>query len=272
MMGAGRRFVRLTAAVALAAAIIVGSSATIGAAGPGRSSVARPLAVTPSNWTTFDQNNLRTGVDASGNSFSRVSPAWQSPVLDGHLYGQSLVYAGRVFTATENDSVYVMAADSGEILWARHLATPVRASNLPCGDIAPTVGITSTPVIDPARSEIFVVADEAVRSPRIASHPLIGLDVYTGAVLLDKVIDPPVSQPAAQLQRVSLALDRGHVIVGLGGNSGDCGQYHGLVISAPEDGSPPNTYVVANLPGDRQGAVWMGGAAPTIDAQGNIWV
>src|SRR3984957_20346579 len=213
MMGAGRRFVRLTAAVALAAAIIVGSSATIGAAGTGRSSVARPWAVTPSNWTTFDQNNLRTGVDASGNSFSRVTPAWQSPVLDGHLYGQSLVYAGRVFTATENDSVYGMAADNGHVLWKRHLATPVKASNLPCGDIAPTVGITSTPVIDPARSEILVVADEAAPAPKIASHHLIGLNLYTGAIMLNEVIDAPGSKPANQLQRASLALDRNNVIV-----------------------------------------------------------
>ena len=117
-----------------------------------------------------------------------------------------------------------------------------------------------------------MVADEAAPSPQIASHHLIGLDVYTGAILLDEVIDPPGSQPATQLQRTSLALDRGNVIIGLGGNSGDCGQYHGLAHFRPEDGSPPNTYVVANFPGDKQGAVWMGGAAPSIDAQGNIWV
>ncbi len=40
----------------------------------------------------------------------------------------------------------------------------------------------------------------------------------------------------------------------------------------PEDGSPPSVFTVANLPGDSQGAVWMGGAAPSIDAQGNIWL
>ena len=44
------------------------------------------------------------------------------------------------------------------------------------------------------------------------------------------------------------------------------------MISAPEDGSAPSTYVVADLPGDNQGAVWMGGAAPDIDADGNVWV
>jgi outer membrane protein assembly factor BamB len=227
-------------------------------------------AVTASDWTTFDHDSLRSGVDPSGNSFSPATPAWNSPTLDGQLYGQPLVFAGMVFAATENDTVYALAADSGGVLWSHHLGTPVEAADLPCGDISPTVGITSTPVIDASRSEIFVVADEA--SSPIAAHHLIGLDLYTGAVLLDEVIDPPDTDPAAQLQRASLALDDGSVIAGFGGNSGDCSDYHGLVVSAPEDGSTPTTYVVADLPGDSQGAVWMGGAAPTVDAQGNVWV
>ena len=62
------------------------------------------------------------------------------------------------------------------------------------------------------------------------------------------------------------------MIIGFGGNDGDCSDYHGLVVSAPEDGSAPSTFVVADQPGDSQGAVWMGGAAPTVDAQGNVWV
>jgi outer membrane protein assembly factor BamB len=226
--------------------------------------------VVASDWTTFDQNSQRTGVDASGDSFSPASPAWSSPVLDGQLYGQALVAAGRVYAATENDTVDALAADSGAVLWSDHLAAPVEAANLPCGDISPTVGITSTPVIDSARSEIFVVADEAA-SP-IASHHLIGLNLYTGAVMLDEAIDPPGTDPAAHLQRASLALDDGSVIIGFGGNADDCSDYHGLVVSAPEDGSTPTTYVVADQPGDSQGAVWMGGAAPTVDAQGNIWL
>ncbi len=126
-------------------------------------------------------------------------------------------------------------------------------------------------MIDTARNEIFVVATEQV--PGGASHHLIGLDLYSGAVMLDEDIDPAsVAAPAYELQRVSLALTDGRVIIGMGGNSGDCGTYHGLVISAPEDGSTPSTFVVANLPGDNQGAVWMGGSAPDIDAQGDVWV
>ena len=91
--------------------------------------------------------------------------AWTSPILDGQLYGEPLVADGRVVAATENDTVYVMAADSGQILWSRHLATAVPSRDLPCGDISPEVGITGTPVIDLARHEIFVDADTLDNRP-----------------------------------------------------------------------------------------------------------
>jgi len=249
------------------------AGASTGLDGPNGSSTALlPAAVTSSDWTTFDHDSLRSGVDPSGNSFSPATPAWTSPTFDGQLYGQPLVANGRVFVATENDTVYALAANTGAVLWSNHVGTPLDPSTVPglCGDIHPTVGITGTPVIDAARSEIFVVA--TVTAGSNAAHELIGLDIYTGTVLLNENIDPPGANPAFQLQRVSLALTGSRVIVGFGGNSGDCDPYHGLVVSAPEDGSAPSTYTVANLPGDSQGAVWMGGAAPPIDAQGNVWV
>ncbi len=118
-----------------------------------------------------------------------------------------------------------------------------------------------------------MVADEDTTSG--PAHHLIGLDLYTGAVGLDQDIDPSGSYPPAQLQRVSLALDRGNVIAGFGGNSGDCSTYHGLLVSVSEAGGTATTFIVAdsaNPPGDQQGAIWMGGAAPDIDANGNIWV
>jgi outer membrane protein assembly factor BamB len=228
--------------------------------------------VTESAWTTYDQNGLRNGVDTSGTSFSSVHAAWTSPSLDGSLYGQPLVAAGRVYAATENDTVYALAADTGTVLWSTHVGTAFDPSTVPglCGDIRPTVGITSTPVIDTARSEIFVVATEQV--PGNAAHHLIGLSMYTGAVLLDQTIDPAGTDPAFQLQRASLALTDGRVVAGFGGNSGDCGSYHGLVVSVPEAGGPADVFEVASLPGDSQGAVWMGGGAPAIDASGNVWV
>jgi hypothetical protein len=255
----------------------------VGAVGAGLSSAPsaggatpapHPSAVTDSTWTTYNQNGDRTGVDASGSSFAPASAAWTSPTLDGQLYGQPLVDTGRVYAATENDTVYALAANSGAVLWSTHVGTPFNRTSVPglCGNINPTVGITSTPVIDPARGELFVVAAEQV--PGNAAHHLIGLDLYTGAVLLDEVIDHGGAgfDPAHELQRASLAITDGRVIAGFGGNDGDCEPYHGLVVSAPEDGSAPSTFVVANQPGDSQGAVWMGGGAPAIDAAGNVWV
>ncbi len=246
------------------------------AAGAATPAQASPSVVGASDWTTFDHDQLRTGVDSSGDSFTPSTPAWTSPTFDGQLYGQPLVYGGRVFAATENDTVYALAADSGQVLWSSHLGTPFTKASVPglCGNITPTVGITGTPVIDPSRSEIFVVATEAASlngSPN-AAHHLIGLSTYTGLVMLDEVIDPAGTNPAYQLQRVSLGLTQGRVIAGFGGNSGDCGPYHGQVVSAPEDGSTSSVFTVANQTGDSQGAVWMGGAAPSIDAEGNVWV
>jgi outer membrane protein assembly factor BamB len=266
----GLRLAFVTATVACVAMLVPGSSPFAGAAGH-TGSGSRSVVV-DSDWTTFDHDPLRSGVDSSGNSFTPAAPAWDSPTLDGQLYGQPLVATGRVFAATENDTVYALAADTGHVLWSNHLGTPLNPSSVPglCGDIHPTVGITGTPVIDLARSELFVVATLA--SGDNAVHHLIGLDIFDGAVLLNEAVDPPGANPAFQLQRVSLALTDGRVIVGFGGNSGDCEPYHGLVVSAPEDGSAPSTYTVADLPGDGQGAVWMGGAAPSIDSNGNVWV
>jgi polyvinyl alcohol dehydrogenase (cytochrome) len=268
------RLLLTIASVGLLVAGVVGvaGSPALAGVGTGSSTASLSAAVTTSDWTTFDHDSLRSGVDPSGNSFSPAAPAWTSPTFDGQLYGQPLVATGRVFVATENDTVYALAANTGAVLWSNHLGTPLNPSTVPglCGDIHPTVGITGTPVIDAARSEIFVVATVSAGSN--AAHQLIGMDIYTGTVLLNENIDPPGANPAFQLQRVSLALTDGRVIVGFGGNSGDCDPYHGLVVSAPEDGSAPSTYTVANQPGDSQGAVWMGGAAPSIDAQGNVWV
>ena len=75
-----------------------------------------------SNWTTYHGNAEATGVQAAQTKLRPSRRAWTSPTLDGQLYGEPLVADGRVVAATENDTVYVMAADSGRILWSRHLA------------------------------------------------------------------------------------------------------------------------------------------------------
>ena len=221
-------------------------------------------------WTVYHGNALGSGVDSSGVTFSPATPAWRSPALDGAVFGEPLEATGRVYVATENDTIYALAADTGAIVWSTHVGdsgSRRTRPTLPCGDISPTVGITGTPVIDVARDEIFAVADEFNGSS--STHVLVGLNLYTGTTMLATPVDPPGQGPAAILQRTGLNLSNGNVVFGYGGNDGDCSTYHGWIVSAPEGGGTPGYYdTTGSTPNGDKGAVWMGGAAPEVDAAG----
>ena len=259
----------IVAAVALLTAlltsVLTSASPRLARLGPSRVS----LAAAGSSWTVYHGNALGSGVDSSGVSFTSRSLAWTSPVLDGKIYTEPLESGGRVFVATENDTIYALAANSGAVLWSKHVGSPVPNTSLPCGNIGPNVGITGTPVIDEARSEIFAVADES--NSGAISHHLVGLNLFSGLVELDQVVDPAGTTPSAQLQRTGLNLSNGNVVFGFGGNFGDCGSYHGFVVAVPEGGGNQANYEIDSAAGQREGAVWMGGAAPEVDGAGNIW-
>jgi outer membrane protein assembly factor BamB len=237
--------------------------------GPARATVlASPAAA--SSWMVYHGDLAGDGVAPPVSAVDTTAPVWRSPGLDGQIYGEPLVSAGRVYVATEDDTVYALSAATGAVVWSSHLGTPVPASSLPCGDISPTVGITGTPVIDPSRGEIFVVADELTDgSP---AHRLAGLSTSTGHVEMSQDVDPPGAVPADLLQRTGLTLDAGQVVFGMGGNYGDCATYRGRVVAVPETGGTPNFFTVDAAAGENQGAVWQGGAAPVVDGSGNIWV
>lgn len=220
------------------------------------------------NWTVYHGDPEGHGM-ASPIDLAHPHRVWTSPALDGQLFGEPLVFDRTVVVATERDTVYSLDADNGRIRWSTHLGTPVASATLPCGDIAPTVGVTSTPVIDPTRGEIFVVADLATSDGPV--HQLVGLRTTNGSIELRESVDPPGTDPAAMLQRVGLTLDQGRVVFGFGGNEGDCSNYHGWVVGVPENGGALVSYEIDSRPGERQGAVWMGGAAPLVQPNGDLW-
>ncbi len=253
---------------ALLAVVAACASAASASGASGASAVA--ATTSGAAWTVYHGDPAGDGVAAGISSVELSSRAWTSPTLDGQLYGEPLSTGGQVFIATENDTVYALSATNGTVDWSTHLGSPVPSSSLPCGDISPTVGITGTPVIDPARSEIFVVADELVHGA--PAHVLVGLGTSSGRIELSQMVDPAGSDPAALLQRTGLALDGGRVVFGFGGNFGDCSSYHGWVTAVPEAGGAAAVFEVDSGPGEDQGAVWMGGAAPVVDSGGDVWV
>ena len=224
---------------------------------------------TPS-WTVYHGDPAGSGVAAGVRSVDTSAKAWTSPTLDGQLYGEPLVSGERVYVATENDTVYALSAATGAIAWSAHLGTPVPSGLLPCGNITPTVGITGTPVIDRGRHEIFVVAGELKHGK--PAHLLVGLNTANGHRELSEDVDPPRQAPAAILQRTGLTLDNGRVYFGYGGNYGDCATYRGRLASVPESGGTPRFFTVDAGPGESEGAIWMGGAAPAVGANGDLWV
>src|SRR6266536_583536 len=223
---------------------------------------ATPGQVTSADWTTYHDNNARTGFVTGMPDPTHLTNLWKQP-LDGAVYAEPLVVNGQVIVATENDTLYALDAHTGQIQWHTNVGTPVPLANLPCGDIDP-LGITGTPVYDPQTGLVFAVAE--IRGP---AHILVGLDVKTGHVKVRRLVDPPGMDPLAHQQRAALALSGGRVSIAFGGLYGDCGNYHGWVVASRTDGA--GALLTYQVPTTREGGIWAP-AGPVIDAQGNLYV
>ena len=244
------------------------ASSTSGAPGSSTSGSSTTTPTSGASWLTYGGNFARTSLDSTDPAFGhRPTATWTSPALDGPVYGEPLIYKGQVFVATQNDTVYALSAANGALAWSDHLAAPVPAGALPCGDITPTVGITSTMVIDPASGRLF--ASAAVSSGSSVKHLVYAIDTATHRVVWSRDVDQPGWTASAELQRIGLALSAGNVIVGFGGNYGDCGTYHGWVVGVPESGT--GALLTYRVPTGREGAIWAPAGA-TVDASGDIFV
>jgi len=220
-------------------------------------------------WLVYHGDAARTGDDRSERSLLPLRSAWKER-LNGAVYAQPLVADGRVFAVTEGDTVYALDAHDGHGLWARHLGPPMTnvAAQVGCGDIDP-LGITSTPVIDLSTHTIFVV--EAVQDRTdVIHHRLVGLDLSTGAVRVSVGADPGHRQnPLYIQQRAGLAIGNGRVYIGYGGYAGDCGPYHGWLVSLDLHGHHKLAFDVT--PHDGLGAIWETGG-PAIESNGDLFV
>jgi outer membrane protein assembly factor BamB len=261
-----------SAALALFGAL-AGCSTATPAGGPAATPAARPgtphppptgspAAVSATDWITYHRDAARTGAAPARPAAGPLSIAWRRR-LDGAVYGQPLVVGGLVIAATEGDTVYGLDRATGWIRWHVHLGTPVPLSALPCGDIDP-LGITGTPVYDPATRMVYAVAETTGYR-----HVLAGITVPTGKLLFTRNVSTPDGQPRYDQQRAALALDRGRIYVAFGGLDGDCGPYQGSINGVPASGR--GLIVSYKVPTAREGGMW-GAGGPVVGPDGTIYV
>jgi len=228
--------------------------------------------------------------------------------VDGQIYAQPLyvpnmAIAGGVhnvvFVATMRNYVYAFDADApGPPLWqTNQLGAPIPLVSSPeigsaCGtyqDIADTVGIVSTPVIDPASSTLYVMTTNKDGDGSY-HHRLHALNLTTGQ---DKVTptDVQASSPGngadsvngrvtfknqTELQRAALLLSQGKIYAAFAGYC-DTGPYHGWVLSFNASDLSLNSVFNDTPNGGSSGGfdgagIWQSGLGPAADADGNVYV
>ncbi|HEY5987076.1 MAG TPA: PQQ-binding-like beta-propeller repeat protein [Streptosporangiaceae bacterium] len=239
------------------------SPATTAESSPGPSADRRqPRALTARDWPTYHRDATRTGVAPAQPAAGPMAIAWRRQ-LDGAVYGQPLAIGNLVIAATEGDTVYGLDRGTGQVRWRAHLGTPVPLSSLPCGNIDP-LGITGTPVYDPATGLVYAVAETTG-----FHHVLAGIDISTGRVAFRRDIPTPDGQPRYDQQRAALTAERGRVYVAFGGLFGDCGPYRGSIVGVPASGHGP--LVSYTVPTAQRGGIWAPGG-PVIAPDGTMYV
>ena len=119
---------------------------------------ASPSAAASGEWLGYHADRARTGA-VGGPSPSGVRIAWTAE-LGGVVRGQPLVAEGRILAATETNRVVALDPRTGRMLWSTSVGAPLTgvAAAVGCGNIDP-LGVTSTPVVDPATHTLFVVGE-----------------------------------------------------------------------------------------------------------------
>src|SRR5437660_1950275 len=233
--------------------------------------------------------------------------------VDGEVYAQPLYVANFaiaggthnvVLVATMNDSVYAFDADASSCVpyWQKSFlgtgVTPVPPADTgENGDINTIIGITGTPVIDPATGTLYVVAK--TKEPTGYFQRLHALDLATGSVTgpekfggpanISSAITIPGSGdasdpncpgataghvpfcPLRENQRSGLLLLNGKVYVAWASH-GDNDPYHGWVIGYSAADLTQAPVVFNTTPNGSRGGIWMTGTGPAADGGGNIYV
>ena len=213
-------------------------------------------------------------IDA-GVTLAPVGPEGAEAVL-----AQPLVFGSTVFVVTEGNNIYALDAVSGAITASRALGLGFDGSDVPCADL-PLVGITGTPVIDPATGTAYffsktyepvdsakvpVVYAHAVDAVTLVERPNFPVEIQ-GTAANDSTI---TFDPEIQNQRTGLLLMDGVVYAGFGSHC-DTGPYHGYIIGVGEGGGITTIFATEAGPNQVRGAgIWQAGGGLVSDGPGRI--
>jgi len=203
-----------------------------------------------------------------------VGTVWSQPLyVENGVNGK-----GTFYVADDADNLFALDETTGGIVWSKAIDTPATSYGSGCGnDPGNTtgpgtyIGITGTPVIDLPNRTIYLVAVHAAGANMpIQTYKIHALSIDTG----DELTSPagwPIDvstvssagkvpfNPQPQIERSALALVNGFLYVPFGGEDGDCGNYHGWVVSVPT--ATPSA-VTGYTTGTMKAGIWaVGGVA-----------
>ena len=247
------------------------------------------------NETVLTPTNVNVATFGKLYSYPIDGISFASPlyVADVNVPGQG--FHNLVFVATEHDSVYAFDADglSTNPVWQVSFINPAAGvTTVPPDDtgepddIPNEIGITGTPVIDPATGTLFVVAatKEIVGNATTYVQRLHALDITTGAENFGGPVEIQASAPGTGVgsqgnvvnfdplignQRPALLLNSNVVYIGFGAH-GNPEVYHGWVLGYSAT-NLQQVMVFSTTPNARAGGVWQAGGGMAADSAGNIF-
>jgi hypothetical protein len=248
---------------------------------------------------TFHNDVARTGqnlneetltpANVNSTNFGKIGFLTVDGLVDAEpLYVSSLTVSGAVhnvvFVVTEHGSAYAFDADNlGAPLWKVSVlgAGETTSDDRGCSQVAPEIGITSTPVIDPHGGSHGVIYLTAMSKDGNGNYfqRLHALDITTG---LEISGSPTTIQatfpnkngtttfdPKQYKERAALLLLNG-VIYTTWASHCDAGPYTGWIIAYNQT-TLKQTSVLNITPNGSEGAIWMAGDGPAADTAGNVY-
>lgn len=224
------------------------------------------------NVLTYHDSNLRHGAyKIPALTFTAAANVQRDgkfkPNISGKVYAQPLFWQpkdaqrGLVIVATESNTVYALDERNGATVWKATLGNPMPLSELPCGNIDP-MGITGTPVIDPAAARVYFNAMTKTGSG--ARHMVYALSLADGSVVPGWPIDMQAAltgkgatfDSSVHGERSALLFFKNKLYVNYGGHFGDCGNYHGTVAQISPDTAMLDAFWQTRA---RGGGIWAQG-------------